>query len=160
MRCKLSYAICDCKTLFAQLRSIVKTHVRTGQLTDNLHTTKQLCPKLIPYVLRNSPETLSPRPVFPRLAESSHRVIGPRFACLRPARASLSLGELSLYYTVGGGSPGPRSEPMSRQRDQCAPRVYTKRGGFVPPCMIPTVDGSPPFSIYRCVGKFWHAICS
>ena len=55
------------------------------------------------------------------IRHSPRALIGPRFACLRPARASLSLGELSRYHTVGGGSPGPRSEPMSRQRDQCAP---------------------------------------
>ena len=52
---------------------------------------------------------------------SPRALIGPRFACLWPARASLSLGELYRYHTVGGGSPGPRSEPMSRQRDRCAP---------------------------------------
>ena len=48
-------------------------------------------------------------------------LIGPRCACLRPARASLSLGKLSPYHTMRGCSLDPRAEPMSRHHDRCAP---------------------------------------
>ena len=48
-------------------------------------------------------------------------LIGPRCACLRPARASLSLGKLPPYHTMTGCSLDPRAEPISRRHDRCAP---------------------------------------
>ena len=69
-----------------------------------------------------------------RFGTSPRALIGPRFACLWPARASLSLGELYRYHTVGGASPGPRSEPMSRQRDRCAP--HDRGVGRRRPCRV------------------------
>ena len=67
--------------------------------------------------MRAEPSTAPSTTDSARLAEMREALIDSH----RPARASLSLGELSRYHTMGGGSPGPRSEPMSRQRDQCAP---------------------------------------
>ena len=56
-----------------------------------------------------------------RFGASPRALIGPRFACLRPARASLSLGKLPPYHTMRGCSLDPRAEPMSRHHDRYAP---------------------------------------
>jgi hypothetical protein len=48
-------------------------------------------------------------------------LIGLRCVCLRPARASLSLGKLPPYHTMTGCSLDPRAEPISRRHDRCAP---------------------------------------
>ena len=56
-----------------------------------------------------------------RFGTSPRALIGPRFACLWPARASLSLDKLPPYHTMRLYSLDPRAEPMSRHHDRYAP---------------------------------------
>jgi hypothetical protein len=56
-----------------------------------------------------------------RFGASPIALIGPRCACLRPPRASLSLDKLPPYHTMRLYSLDPRAEPMSRHHDRCAP---------------------------------------
>ena len=65
-------------------------------------------------------------------------LIGPRCACLQPARASLSLGKLPPYHTMRGCSLDPRAEPMSRHHDRCAQHE----------CHVRPVSGVPRWSAH------------
>ena len=56
-----------------------------------------------------------------RFVGDPRALIGPRCACLRPARASLSLDKLPPYRMMRGCSLAPRAESMSRHHDRCAP---------------------------------------
>ena len=56
-----------------------------------------------------------------RFVGDPRALIGPRCACLRPPRASLSLDKLPPYHTMRLYSLDPRAEPMSRHHYRCAP---------------------------------------
>ena len=74
-----------------------------------------------------------------RFGASPRALIGPRCACLRPAWASLSLGELHPYHMMRGCSLDPQAEPMSRHDDRCAPHDHLR-----PACQDGAI--SAPFS--------------
>ena len=76
-------------------------------------------------------------------------LIAPRCACVRPDRATLSLGKLSPCHTMRGCSLDPRAEPISRHHDRSV-ALRTPRTGV--PCVCRVMGA---ISVSRIERHFW-----